>query len=72
MGVIRPISRDTDPSKAKAGPKTGLKENQVNRNLKVNSPDKDHDKEKETLIIDRDPLLVPIDTWKDNTQVVIN
>ena len=74
--MIRPISRDNDSSRVKAGAKTvaslGLKENiSINRNNKVNSADA-NDKPKETLIIDKDPLLVPIDTWKDNTQVVIN
>ena len=43
----------------------------VNRNNKINKIDKNLDDEKkETLIIEKDPLFVPIDTWRENnTQV---
>ena len=43
----------------------------VNRNNKINKIEKDlKDEKKETLIIEKDPLFVPIDTWRENnTQV---
>ena len=42
-----------------------------NRNNKINKIDENlNDEKKETLIIEKDPLFVPIDTWRENnTQV---
>ena len=85
VGVIRPISRDSDTGRSGTrsephrtpGHLGTLKENKVlpshvNRNNKVNKIDQElnNEKKKETLIIDKDPLVVPIESWKENnTQV---
>ena len=87
VGVIRPISRDSDT----LGPRSGArseshrvpghleKENKVipphvNRNNKVNKIDQElnNEKKKETLIIDKDPLVVPIESWKENNTQVLS
>ena len=46
----------------------------VNRNNKVNKIDQElnNEKKKETLIIDKDPLVVPIDSWKENNTQVLS
>ena len=77
--MIRPISRDIDTNTGtgRTHIKETLKENKVtpplvNRNNKVNKLDKElnNEKKKETLIIEKDPLVVPIESWKENnTQV---
>lgn len=82
VGVIRPIlSRDYDSTRAAAkdAAKAGSKEQsvtqqqQVNRNNKANKVDKElhQDNKKETLIIEKDPLFVPIESWKENNTQVL-
>ena len=82
VGVIRPIlSRDYDSTRAAAkdAAKVGSKEQsvtqqqQVNRNNKANKVDKElhQDNKKETLIIEKDPLFVPIESWKENNTQVL-
>ena len=85
VGVIRPISRDSDAAKRPGQDlsnhsdlklkKDELKENKsspihVEKNNKVSgSKQNNEDKKKETLIIEKDPVFVPVESWKENTQV---
>ena len=65
--MIRPISRD---SESQLHQKTVV--NNQGRTIKDNKQadcDIKDDRKKETLIIDKDPLIVPIESWADNTQV---
>ena len=87
VGVIRPISRDSDAAKRPGQDlsnhsdlklkKDELKENKsspihVKKNNKVNgSKQNNDDKKKETLIIEKDPVFVPVESWKENTQVFV-
>merc|ERR1719361_1272726 len=84
VGVIRPISRESDAVKRPGQDlsnhsdlklkKDELKENKsspihVKKNNKVSgSKQKNDDKKKETLIIEKDPVFVPVESWKENTQ----
>ena len=88
VGVIRPISRDTEP-----GYKTtelssdlvrdpfsekktkGSSAHVSNLNKINNNKTAEHDKvrhQKETLIIEKDPVFVPVESWKENTQVCVS
>ena len=55
--------------------KDELKENKtspihVNKNNKVSGSKENNDqRKKETLIIEKDPVFVPVESWKENTQV---
>ena len=83
VGVIRPISRDSDGAKQQDFnnhrdlklKKDELKENKtspihVNKNNKVSGSKENNDqRKKETLIIEKDPVFVPVESWKENTQV---
>ena len=87
VGVIRPISRDSDAGKRPGQElsnhsdlklkKDELKENKsspihVKKNNKVSgSKQNNDDKKKETLIIEKDPVFVPVESWKENTQVFV-
>merc|ERR1711936_1512324 len=84
VGVIRPISRDLDVTRRPGKQlnnhsdlqlkKDELKENKtspihVNKNNKVSGSKQNNDeKKKETLIIEKDPVFVPVESWKENTQ----
>lgn len=84
VGVIRPISRDSDAVKRPGLDlsnhsdlklkKDELKENKsspihVKKNNKVSGSKQNNDeKKKETLIIEKDPVFVPVESWKENTQ----
>ena len=84
VGVIRPISRAHDSNRAKDGDKSLAKEtskepvtetlnNRVNKVSAVEHKDLNGENKKETLIIEKDPLFVPIESWKENnTQVMTN
>ena len=84
VGVIRPISRAHDSNRAKDGDKSLAKEtskepvtetlnNRVNKVSAVEHKDLNSENKKETLIIEKDPLFVPIESWKENnTQVMTN
>ena len=69
IGVIRPISRDSD---SQLHQKTANSVNNHKRGVKDNKQadcDIKDEPKKETLIIEKDPLIVPIESWVDNTQV---
>ena len=82
--MIRPISRAHDSNRAKDDNKSLAKEtskepmtetlnNRVNKVSKVEHKDLHGENKKETLIIEKDPLFVPIESWKENnTQVMTN
>ena len=83
VGVIRPISRDSDGAKQQDFnnhrdlklKKDELKENKtspihVNKNNKVSGSKENNDqRKKETLIIEKDPVFVPVESSRENTQV---
>jgi len=67
VGVIRPISRDIETRDSVTSARSAVSAPHVNRNNKINKIDKNlNDEKKETLIIEKDPLFVPIDTWREN------
>ena len=77
VGVIRPISRAHDSNRAKDGDKSLAKEtskepvtetlnNRVNKVGAAEHKDLNGENKKETLIIEKDPLFVPIESWKEN------
>jgi len=89
VGVIRPISRDSDvinkttdlmsqcdlkptvrdtfsEKKNKASPAHVSNLNKINNNKTIERESPKH--QKETLIIEKDPVFVPVENWKENTQ----
>ena len=67
---------DNDKSLAKETSKEPMTEtlnNRVNKVNKIEHKDLHGENKKETLIIEKDPLFVPIESWKENsTQVMTN
>jgi len=83
VGVIRPISRDTDPGYKTTELSSHVREpfsekktkgssaHVSNLNKINNNKTAEHDKvrhQKETLIIEKDPVFVPVESWIENTQ----
>ena len=77
--MIRPISRDNDANRAKDVTKNletskqpMTENNSVQKVSKVEHKNL-RDEKKETLIIEKEPPFVPIESWKENsTQVMTN
>jgi len=80
VGVIRPITRDTDPgnktgewmSQGNLKPVVGEKKSksssaQVSNLNRINN-NKTAEHEKETLVIEPDPVFVPVESWTEHTQ----
>ena len=69
-------AKDGDKSLAKETSKEPVTEtlnNRVNKVSAVEHKDLNGENKKETLIIEKDPLFVPIESWKENnTQVMTN
>ena len=68
---LKPSVRNTtSENKTKTNVVSVSKLNKVNTNKTV-----DHDKskhQKETLIIEKDPVFVPVESWIENTQVSVS
>ena len=68
---LKPAVRNTSSeNKTKTNVVNVSKLNKVNNNKTV-----DHDKskhQKETLIIEKDPVFVPVESWIENTQVNVS
>ena len=71
VGVIRPISRELDnrPLNDNVHLVSNLNKVNNNRNVNANSNNNNRKQEKETLIIEKDSVHVPVVSWNENTQV---
>ena len=77
--MIRPISRDAQDIQPVTKAKKILSENKTKTNNSVlvsnlnkvnnNRTAENRDPQKETLVIEKDPVLVPVESWGSNTQV---